>query len=135
MDELKSTVLITGANGFLGQKLIEQLVKDPNIHVVATSKRENRNFIREGYTYIPCDFEDNKSFKNMLEKIRPDRIIHTAAISSVEACEINPEHCQKVNIDTVSVMGYYCMEFYKHLVHLSTTLVYAGSVCFIQDTD
>ncbi|SFT13725.1 SDR family oxidoreductase [Sphingobacterium wenxiniae] len=135
MDELKSTVLITGANGFLGQKLIEQLVKDPNIHVVATSKRENRNFIREGYTYIPCDFEDNKAFKNMLEKIRPDRIIHTAAISSVEACESNPEQCQKVNIDTVSVLGNYCREFDKHLVHLSTDFVFDGTEGPYQETD
>ncbi|MBD1433837.1 SDR family oxidoreductase [Sphingobacterium sp. DN00404] len=126
MDELKRTILITGANGFLGQKLIEKLIDKSQYHIVATSKSENRNFIREGYTYRPCNFTDSAALQSLLEEVHPDHIIHTAAMSSVEACENDPTLCEKVNVETVYQLGQYCVQHDKHLVHLSTDFVFDG---------
>lgn len=126
MNKLNQTVLITGANGFLGQKLIERLVDIPHYRIIATSKSENRNFIRDGYTYIPCDFTDIDALQILLNEVRPDNIIHTAALSSVETCENNPAHCQKVNVETVYQLGKYCAQHNKHLIHLSTDFVFDG---------
>jgi|SRR5690606_19539006 len=126
MDKSAYTILVTGSNGFLGQKLLEKLVHDGSYHIVATSKSENRNFIREGYTYISCDFTDPEALQSLLDEVQPDSIIHTAAISSVEACENNPELCQRVNIEVVEQLGRYCSQQDKHLVHLSTDFVFDG---------
>lgn len=126
MNKLRQTVLVTGANGFLGQKLIERLAHIPHYHTVATSKSENRNFIHGGYTYISCDFTDIDALQMLLDEIRPDKIIHTAALSSVEACENNPVFCQQVNVQTVYQLGRYCAQHNKHLVHLSTDFVFDG---------
>lgn len=126
MDKLNQTILITGANGFLGQKLIENLVNTSPYHIIASSKSENRNFIRTGYTYIPCDFKDTNALQALLDEVRPDKIIHTAALSSVETCENNPEFCQRVNVETVYQLAKYCAQHDKHLVHLSTDFVFDG---------
>lgn len=126
MDQLKQTILITGGNGFLGQKLIEKLIEKPHYSIVATSKSENRNFIQKGYTYIPCNFTDNTALQSLLEEVRPDHIIHTAAMSSVEACENDPTLCEKVNVEAVYQLGQYCAQYDKHLVHLSTDFVFDG---------
>ena len=126
MDKLKQTILITGANGFLGQKLVEKLIDKSQYRIVATSKSENRNFIREGYTYIPCDFTNMDALQALLDKVQPDKIIHTAAMSSVEACEKDPTLCEKVNIETVYQLGQYCARHDKHLIHLSTDFVFDG---------
>ncbi|NGM64759.1 SDR family oxidoreductase [Sphingobacterium sp. SGR-19] len=126
MDKLKQTILITGANGFLGQKLMEKLVNMQHYRVIATSKSENRNFIREGYTYRSCNFTDSAALRSLLEEVHPDHIIHTAAMSSVEACENDPALCEKVNIEAVYQLGKYCAQYDKHLVHLSTDFVFDG---------
>lgn len=126
MDQLKRTILITGANGFLGQKLIEKLIDKSPYRIIATSKSENRNFIQKGYTYIPCNFTDNISLQSLLEEVQPDHIIHTAAMSSVEACENDPIRCEKVNVASVYQLGQYCAQHDKHLVHLSTDFVFDG---------
>src|SRR5690606_27956424 len=123
---LMKTILITGANGFLGQKLVEKLIDKSQYHIVATSKSENRNFIREGYTYIPCDFTEMDALQALLDEVQPDQIIHTAAMSSVEACEKDPTLCEKVNIETVYQLGQYCARHDKHLIHLSTDFVFDG---------
>lgn len=135
MDKLKQTVLITGANGFLGQKLVERLVANPAYQLVATSKRENRNSVQNGYIYVPCGFEGLDEFKSLLGSIHPDKIIHTAAISGVETCENDPVLCQKVNVEVVGVIGEYCKKFDKHLVHLSTDFVFDGKEGPYRETD
>ncbi|PRD46192.1 SDR family oxidoreductase [Sphingobacterium haloxyli] len=135
MDQLKQTILITGANGFLGQKLIERLIDEPRYRIVATSQRENRNFIQKGYTYIPCNLTDDVSLQSLLEEVQPDFIIHTAAMSSVEACENDAALCEKINIEAVYKLGQYCARYDKHLVHLSTDFVFDGKEGPYKETD
>jgi len=129
------TILVTGANGFLGQKLIERLVDKPDYRIVATSKNENRIFIREGYTYTPCNITDPASLQSLLDEVRPDNIIHTAAMSSVEACENDPVQCEKINVEAVYQLGQYCAEHRAHLVHLSTDFVFDGREGPYRETD
>ena len=135
MDQLKQRILLTGANGFLGQKLIEKLIGMPGFELIATSKSANRNFIQEGYRYIPCDFSDTKAIAALLEETSPDIIIHTAAMSSVEACADNPDLCEKVNVEVVQQLGEYCASHGKHLTHLSTDFVFDGKKGPYAETD
>ena len=44
-------LLITGANGLLGQKLVALLTQTPGIDLVATARGQNRLPTTDGYTY------------------------------------------------------------------------------------
>jgi dTDP-4-dehydrorhamnose reductase len=72
------TVLITGSNGLLGQKLVTQLQKDPNYKLIATSKGANRISSVSGFIYEELDITNSAEVVNICKKYRPDVLINTA---------------------------------------------------------
>lgn len=55
----KPKILITGANGLLGQKLVEQLVAQGNYAVIATGRGSCR-LSGTGFTYESLDIENEQ---------------------------------------------------------------------------
>ena len=73
-------VLITGASGFTGAHLSEFLSRRKNIELYGTSQHRRT---RKGIRFFACDLRDAKKTAALIEKIRPERIFHLAAQSSV----------------------------------------------------
>lgn len=120
-------ILLTGSNGFLGQKLTEYIVKNTDYPLACTSASQDRNFIKKGYLFEQIDFADLPTLNNLFERFSPTNIIHTAAISSVERCENFPDLCNQVNIDTTNFIAKYCAEHGVHLTFVSTDFVFDGN--------
>ncbi|TDS15905.1 SDR family oxidoreductase [Sphingobacterium paludis] len=125
-DQREKRILVTGSNGFLGQKLIDKLASAPNATVLATSKSSNRNPNKIGYTFVACDLEDDGSFLKLVASFSPTHIIHTAAITSVELCDRDPELCERVNVLFVERLAKICSAHGIHLTFLSTDFVFDG---------
>jgi dTDP-4-dehydrorhamnose reductase len=120
------TILVTGSNGLLGQKLTDLILKSKELRLVATSKGSNRHPITSGYIYEELDICDAAQVRSILLKYRPDSVIHTAAMTNVDACENNKELCRALNIDAVQTFSDCCAELDIHLVHLSTDFIFDG---------
>ncbi len=120
-------ILITGSNGFLGQKLVDKLTRKGSSTIIATSKSPNRNPNTTGYTFVQSDLTDAQSLKKLLAKQQPTHIIHTAAMTSVEACENHPEECDAMNVALVAHIAACCREQNIHLTFLSTDFVFDGA--------
>ena len=127
-------ILITGANGLLGQKLVYLLKTKPEIKVVATSRGENRLKDKAGYEFLSLDITDKIQTEKVIAELQPDVIINTAAMTNVDACEIQKEECWKQNVEAVEnlIEGIQKFEirnptFEIHLVHLSTDFVFDGA--------
>lgn len=121
-------ILLTGSNGFLGQKLIDKLVDtEPNIALLALSKRENRNPNTKGYAFRSCDLVNFTKFEQLVTTFRPTHIIHTAALTSVEVCEKETDLCQLINVEVVGKLAAYCKRENVHLTFLSTDFVFDGA--------
>ncbi|MFT4736601.1 MAG: dTDP-4-dehydrorhamnose reductase [Cyclobacteriaceae bacterium] len=118
-------ILITGANGLLGQKLLAQLSIAPDIDVVATGRGTNRN--PDGnYLYEKMDATIEENIKNTLSLHQPNVVIHTAAMTQVDQCENEKEECWKQNVTAVALLASYCKQHNIFLVHLSTDFIFDG---------
>ena len=120
------TVLITGSNGLLGQKLVHQLQKDPNYQLIATSKGKNRISSVSGFIYEELDITNSKEVSNIFKKHRPDVLINTAAMTNVDACEDDKKGCWKMNVNAVEYLLAESEKYNTHLIHLSTDFVFDG---------
>ena len=120
------TVLITGSNGLLGQKLVHQLQDNPNYKLIATSKGENRVSSITDFIYEQLDITDAVQVKNIFEKYQPDILINTAAMTNVDVCEENKEGCWEMNVSAVAYLLSECEKYETHFIHLSTDFVFDG---------
>lgn len=121
-------ILITGSNGLLGQKLVYKLVHDKDVELVATARGENRLKLQEGYIYISMDISNYENVEAVVSQQRPDCIIHTAAMTNVDACEVEPEECKRLNVDAVLylVKAIEKCSPQTHFIHLSTDFIFDG---------
>ncbi|RYE92793.1 MAG: NAD-dependent epimerase/dehydratase family protein, partial [Oxalobacteraceae bacterium] len=90
---MKKRILLTGSNGLLGQKLVGLLTQKPDVDLVATARGENRLPYADGYTYQPMDITDRQQVMDVVCSTRPDIVIHTAAMTDVDKCELQKDDC------------------------------------------
>ena len=121
------TVLLTGANGLLGQKLVELLAGDPGYRLVATSRGDNRNLIRSGYEYESLDITNKERLSELFDQYQPDVVINSAAMTHVDKCEQDKEACIAINVTAVRLIAELCQEYKTKLVHVSTDFIFDGA--------
>lgn len=119
-------ILITGANGLLGQKLIELCVKTPDVEVLALARGENRNIEKQGYLYADVNLLDHKALEQAFVDFKPEAIIHTAAITNVDYCESHKEECDELNINITQFLWDLCKKHHVFMTHLSTDFIFDG---------
>lgn len=119
-------ILVTGSNGLLGQKLVHKLKADPEVKLIATARGENRLKDQTGYVYTSMDITSHQEVNQVMETHKPDVVINTAAMTNVDACELEPEKCDELNIEAVKYLIETCQAYNTHLVHLSTDFIFDG---------
>lgn len=119
-------VLVTGSNGLLGQKLIYLFLGKEEYELYAISRGKNRLFEQNGYTYYNVDLTDIQHLVQTLELIQPDFIIHTAAMTHVDACESQQEACNILNVEVVRTLADFAKTTGSFIVHLSTDFIFDG---------
>lgn len=127
-------ILLTGANGLLGQKVVSQLLRQ-NIEFIATSKGANRNPDCPAQYYENLDITSESEIKNLVEKHQPTCIINTAAMTNVDECEEKKDACQNINVDAVKYLLKISAENNIHLIHISTDFVFDGLKGPYKETD
>ncbi len=94
--------LITGATGFVGSHLCEYLVpQGDEVHGTFVFDEELALFpsaIRDSVTLHRCDLRDAEQMRNVVNTVRPDRIYHLAAISSVQRSWEGREKVLRINL-------------------------------------
>lgn len=96
-------ILITGANGFLGQHLTLFLAQK-NYDVIACSRGECRIPQHIPFEYFSVDLTDENAVSELINKVSPDVIVHTAANSKPDDCHINREGCLQQNVEATKYL-------------------------------
>ncbi|WP_221390172.1 SDR family oxidoreductase [Dyadobacter sp. NIV53] len=124
---IKRRILITGSNGLLGQKLVELLIQDPSVTTIATAVGKNRLPFTDGYEYQEMDITDPFAVDEVISRLKPDVVIHTAAMTNVDQCEMEKEACWKLNVIAVEFLIKACEKNKVFLEHLSTDFIFDGT--------
>lgn len=127
-------LLITGSNGLLGQKLVKQCMAN-QIDFLATSKGNNRNSHCPEDYYADLDITNRKKIEELFQSFMPTHVIHTAAITNVDYCELNAPECDLVNVRSVEYLFSEAVKINAHFQLLSTDFVFDGSTGNYKETD
>lgn len=119
-------ILITGTNGLLGQHLVKLFSKNPQWEVTATARGENRLKETSGYNYLPLDISDRSQVAEVIDRAKPDCIIHSAAMTQVDDCEKNKTACWHTNVESVAYLIEKSRERGSFFTLLSTDFIFNG---------
>ena len=121
-------LLVTGSNGLLGQKLVALLCQQPGVELLATSRGANKLASRyPNVRFLPLDVADAAQVRQVLAQEQPTHVIHTAALTNVDECELNQADCWRQNVTAVGHVVDACAAHDIHLTHLSTDFVFSGA--------
>jgi dTDP-4-dehydrorhamnose reductase len=118
------TVLITGANGLLGQKLCQHFFS--SFKTVATDLHPQAFVSFPDLSYETLNMTERRKVDFHVRFYKPSVIINAAAYTDVDACEINRDQAWAVNVGGVKNLINACQEHNSKLVHLSTDYVFDG---------
>ncbi len=85
-------VLVTGATGFVGKHLIQFLLGQKGLEVYGLGRSQGKN------NFYECDITDLNRVREVISQVKPDRIFHLAAQSSVPVSWNLPVETMKTNV-------------------------------------
>lgn len=106
-------VLVTGANGQLGQSLRYIKNQFPDLNLVFADS-------------ATLDITDKQSVRKYFSEIRPAYCINTAAYTAVDKAESEPEKARSINVEGVVNLAEACHNTETVLLHISTDFVFDG---------
>ncbi|MGB2445765.1 MAG: SDR family oxidoreductase, partial [Schleiferiaceae bacterium] len=119
-------ILYTGSNGLLGQKISHATPTFPQHEFLATSRGANRTQNMGTAAYASMDITDREDVLRVVGEFQPDVIIHGAAMTHVDECELHPEQATLMNVEGTRHMAEAAQQVGAHLVHISTDFIFDG---------
>lgn len=118
-------ILVIGANGFVGRRILDNLSENGACEVFGCSLHPD---IRpEGtHTFVRLDINDYPAVEALFDHICPDVVVNCSALSVPDYCEQHREEAYAINVSAVENMAYCCEHQGSRLIHLSTDFVFDG---------
>lgn len=120
----KSRVLITGGTGLLGKALLETTRAGQAVFATFHERRPPTDSAAE---WVALDVRDAGAVARVFETVRPEVVIHTASVGSVDVAERDPGSVRRVNVDGTQAVGQACLAAQAQLVFISSNAVFDGS--------
>jgi len=90
----RKKIIVIGGSGDLGQSLIPKLVSN-GFDCISISRKSNRNKLVKN---VKCDITNFRKLNLIINKFKPDIIIHLAGLTGNIACETNPKKAFLANV-------------------------------------
>lgn len=121
-------ILVTGANGLLGGFLIPELSRHGH-EVLATGLgvcRLPAGTLAAGVDYASLDITDGLAVSDTIRHWRPDHVVHAAAMTQADPCELDPVACWDVNVTATRFLCSAAEAVGAAMTYLSTDFVFDG---------
>jgi dTDP-4-dehydrorhamnose reductase len=127
----KQKILLTGASGFLGSNFCQIYGDQYDIHAIWHS--HPIEFLKVKAHKV--DITDQDQVLKLFDTIKPGAVIHLAAGSDPNYCQLHPEESEKVNVEASEFIAEACGKKNISLLFASTDLVFDGKSAPYQETD
>ena len=127
-------LLITGANGLLGQALVRQFNKTCQVigYDLSDDYFDADDPVHE---YLRLDLTRRNDVIRHFSLLKPQIVINAAAYTNVDKSETDRENAWNVNVKTLEIMAEACKSFNPLFVHISTDYVFDGNSGPYRETD
>jgi dTDP-4-dehydrorhamnose reductase len=115
-------LLITGANGFLGWHLCRSAQEKWQIFGISQTQPVTPTL----FPSIALDLTDRAALAAHFHTLQPDAVIHTAALSSPNACQENPTLSHAINVTASWHLAELCAATQIPFVFTSSEQVFDG---------
>lgn len=115
-------MLITGASGFLGYHLLPLAVQEWEVHAIVHHNQIDGKEV----TCHHLNLSDYAALEQLFNQVQPDAVLHLAAISNANTCELRPWETWKVNVEAGANLAKLSAKYGVHFGLASTDLVFDG---------
>lgn len=130
------SIVVTGATGLVGTKVVQKLLSlDATVHAVVhrqppsghpTLEMSTKD-IASSVVLHTVDLATVQPDWTWMQHIQPSAVIHCAAMTNVDACELDPAGAYAINERATRSLAETCARYGAHLVFVSTDYVFDGS--------
>jgi dTDP-4-dehydrorhamnose reductase len=116
-------VLVTGASGLLGLNLALEASKEHTVY----GQVKDHALHTGAFTVLKADLLAPGAVERLLDQARPDWVINCAALAGVDACEVEPDRAEQLNVELPRKLAENVARGGARLVHISTDAVFDGT--------
>lgn len=118
-------ILIIGANGFTGRRILHNLSLKESYELTGCSLHGD---IAPGgnYRFVQADINNHAAIAQLMDEVRPEVVINGSALSVPDYCELHHEEAYAANVLAVENIARCCEQQGSRFIHLSTDFVFDG---------
>jgi len=124
-------ILITGVSGMLGHSLMRLAAER---HEAWGSYRSFPVSFRRGQTFA-LELMEQARVRDSLRNLRPQAVVHTAALTDVDLCQQDPLMARQINVEATENLASVAGELGACFVYISTDYVFDGHRGGYAETD
>lgn len=128
---MKERLLIIGGSGLLGSNIVRTAAQNFEVYASYYSHPVQIS----SCSFMPLDIKDRHETLSLLRKVRPELVIHTAALVDVDYCEEHPGEAWLINADGAENVALASKKVGAKLIYISTDSVFDGEKGMYTEAD
>lgn len=105
-------IVVTGVTGQLGHDVVDEL------------KKRGHNAVGVGSAQM--DLADPGAVQMVMQREKPEAVIHCAAYTAVDNAEENEDLCRRINVAGTAALAEACRKLRAKMLYVSTDYVFSG---------
>lgn len=86
-----------------------------------------------GVSTVQLDLDSQDALTHGLKDLKPNIVVHAAGLTSVEACEADPDLAMHVNANLAGNLAVVCRKLATPMVHISTDHLFQGDAPLVDE--
>ncbi|ADC66511.1 dTDP-4-dehydrorhamnose reductase [Ferroglobus placidus DSM 10642] len=123
-------IFITGGSGLLGSKLAE-IALEKGYEVYSGYNSHKPEFGKP----VKFDLANSDSVVRAISEVKPDVIVHSAALTDVDRCEVEKDLAYKINVEGTKIVAEMARKVGAYMVYISTDYVFDGERGMYKEED